>query len=83
MALLPTVTFVLEGSGDTVMVVPGNYSLPALDTKVWLGAVGESLVRYKVEDIDQYYTPIEGQTIGGQTRTSVNGSVTITVSVVP
>ncbi len=83
MALLPNITFVNEAGGGTLMEVPGVYSLPSLNDYVWLGEEGEALVEYKVERIDHEY--ISDETTNPETSRvyiSVNGHITITVSVV-
>ncbi len=82
MALLPYVTFVLNG--DTLMGVPGTYALPSPDDFVWLGEGGGAAVEYKVEKVSHYITrdTMINATTGRETE-SVNAKIVITVSVVP
>ena len=82
MALLAQVKIVNESGGATLLEVSGIYSLPTLNEFIWLGEEG-SLVEYKVESLDHYYTTkdITNPTSGGVEMT-INAKVTITVSVV-
>jgi hypothetical protein len=82
MPLVPSVTFKDELSGDTIIVVPGCYSLPCEGDYVWLGEAGSPLVEYKVEKVSHYFAPIEGAVPVGQAVQTVNGAITIRVSVV-
>lgn len=83
MALLPQIKLVDEVGGATLLELPGAYSLPSVDDVVWLGEEG-SLVEYKVEKVSHYYTHKDmTNPTSGNVSTTVNATITITVSIVP
>lgn len=84
MSLYPSVRIVAERSGDVLMQSPGFFSLPRKNDFVTLSEDGGATIEYKVEKVE-YLLDKANHAVGpgGTQKYSVNGTVTITVSVVP
>ena len=81
MAFLPSITYVNEAGGATIMVVSGCYSPPSLSHFVWLGEAGEAFTEWKVEKISHFYAANETiNPITDLVDESTDGTMTIAVS---
>ncbi len=84
MSLHPSVRIVAEGTGALLMASPGFFSLPKVDDLVTLSEDGGATTAYKVEKVEYLLDKANHASgPGGTQKYSINGTVNITVSVVP